>query len=115
MSDAVARAALPSDLTMDIINRSAVILRPKRPYLEWTTQDHPAYSEERRLYFDAPDGSENQLVNMIPLQDVTAEGEVFTRFRIGFNNSGPAKVIIQAVMTAVESRHNVNNSVWVIG
>ncbi len=33
------QALPPCCLTMDILNRSAVVLRPKRPYLEWTKLD----------------------------------------------------------------------------
>lgn len=84
-------------------------------YLEWTTEAEPDYSPDRRLYFEVPTGMESQLISLLPLQNVTSADEVFTRFRIGFNNAKPAKVDIQAVMTAVDSRHNVNNTAWILG
>jgi hypothetical protein len=86
-----------------------------RPYLEWTTRRNPTFNSERRLYFDPPQKAGEQLISMIPLKNVTDENEVFTKFRIGFGNEKPAKVIVQALMTAVDSRHNINNAVWVMG
>lgn len=34
-----AQVVLPGRLAMDIVNRSAVFLRPRHPYLEWTKLD----------------------------------------------------------------------------
>jgi hypothetical protein len=90
-------------------------LADAKPYLEWTTKGHPTFSPIRRMYFDAPENLKNQVVSMIPLQDVVDEDETLTRFRIGFGNKAPAKIAIQAIMTAVDSRHNINNAVWVMG
>lgn len=90
-------------------------LEDAKPYLEWTTEKKPKYSSSRRLYFDPADSLDTQTVSMIPLQDVTEEDEVFTRFRIGFGNPKAARIAIQAMMTACDSRHNINNAVWLIG
>lgn len=90
-------------------------LEEARPYLEWTTEREPKYSPNRRLYFEAAQSMEKQTISMIPLGEATDEDEVFTRFRIGFGNPKPARIAVQALMTACDSRHNINNAVWMIG
>ena len=90
-------------------------LEGAKPYLEWTTERNRSYSSKRRIYFDAARDMEKQTVSVIPLGEVTDEEDVFTGFRIGFGNTQPAKIVIQALMTAADSRHNINNSVWIIG
>ncbi len=90
-------------------------LKDARPYLEWTTEREPEYSSERRLFFPPAQSMDTQTISMIPLSEQTEEDDVFTGFRIGFGNRKPARVAIQAVMTAADSRHNINNLVWILG
>ncbi len=84
------------------------------PYLEWTTERQPEFSPGRRICFEPADSMETKTVCMIPLNEVTAEDDVFTGFRIGFGNRRPAGIAIQALMTAADSRHNINNAAWII-
>lgn len=90
-------------------------LEEARPYLEWTTEREPEYSSTRRIFFPAAQSMEQQTISMIPLHEAAEEDDVFTGFRIGFGNRTPAGIAVQAVMTAADSRHNINNSVWIIG
>ncbi len=85
------------------------------PYLEWTTEKEPEFSEERRVYFEPAQSMEKQLISMIPLYKVVPEDAVLTGFRIGFGNKKSAKITVQALMTAADSRHTINNSIWVNG
>jgi len=45
---------------------------------------------------------------------VKIEGTI-TQFRINFDNSGPAKVVIKSFHTAPDTRHNVNNLNFIRG
>lgn len=90
-------------------------LEEAHPYLEWTTDRHTSFNSKRRIYFAPAQGMEQETISMVPLGEATKDDEVFTRFRIGFGNRKPAKIVVQAMMTAVDSRQNINNAVWIIG
>lgn len=103
-------------------------------YVEWTTTEHKEFSPERRFYF-APATPEGELHTYMPMGGgggklVTVQGEqrtmipvyqlsswsgTITRLRIGFNNSGPAKVVIKSFHTAHDTRHTVNNLNFIRG
>ncbi|MHB8900777.1 MAG: glucosidase family protein, partial [Thermoguttaceae bacterium] len=84
-----------------------------RPYIAWTTADKPDFDAERRVAFSPPDGSTDlRYVNVAMYGHRLWTGR-FTRLRIGFGNAGPGKVTIKSLITAVDSRHPTNNSVFV--
>lgn len=103
-------------------------------YVEWTTKDQPEFSSERRVYF-SPAGSggrphaympmgggagklNTDLVEtrtMIPVYRLPAWTGTITGLRIGFNNAGPAKLVIKSFHTACDTRHNINNSNFIRG
>ncbi len=84
------------------------------PYLEWATESESGFSKSRRMYFD-PAGAEFTTHTVIPMYlNKEWTGKV-TRFRIGFDNSTGASVIIQALFTQYDTRQNVNNSSFIDG
>jgi hypothetical protein len=103
-------------------------------YVEWTTKEHPEFSRDRRAYF-SPAGSEQphtfmpqgggggkldtskgETRTMIPVYRVPGwSGQVVTGLRIGFDNAGPAKIVIKSFHTACDTRHNVNNPNFIRG
>jgi hypothetical protein len=90
------------------------------PYLEWTTVDDPSFGAGRRVRFTPPREdpdctSAGQTFTAIPLWPLIREDDRITRFRICFGNRVPAGVAIQIVMTAADSRHNVNNAAYIRG
>ncbi len=90
-----------------------------KPYVEWTTEEHPEFDDSRRAYFDkiaeaTPDTTfENQTYSVAEMWRFVREDLPITGFRVGFGNPEPARVCVQAFMTAADSRHNVNNTAFV--
>jgi hypothetical protein len=111
-------------------------------YVEWTTQDAPEFSPERRVYFSpatsvaarlpsaaatpvastapAPagprlsaDGGETR--TMIPVYRLAGWKGTITGLRIGLDNTGPAVLVIKSFHTACDTRHNINNSNFIRG
>lgn len=80
-----------------------------QPFLEWTTEDDPAFSEDKRFHF-APVESEAVVYTMIPtFRHPKWRGEI-TQLRINFDNRATgATVGIQALFTQYDTRHNINN------
>jgi len=93
------------------------------PYVEWSTAEHPGFSPERRAYFTLGktagydfDNEADDMVNiMIPLYKLPGWEGKFTRLRINFGDNAGAKVAIRSIITAVDTRHNVNNFTFVKG
>jgi hypothetical protein len=103
-------------------------------YVEWTTTDQPEYSPERRAYFSPatgggqphaymPMGGGGGKLNtdvvetrtMIPVYRLPGWRGTITGLRIGFDNAGPAKLVIKSFHTACDTRHNINNSNFIRG
>ncbi|HOE67069.1 MAG TPA: hypothetical protein PLO62_11140 [Candidatus Hydrogenedentes bacterium] len=85
------------------------------PYLEWTTQDAPDFSPQRRMYF-TPIESDEFVYAMIPMHQHPAWKGAFNRLRIRFDNStSGAHVGIQALFTQFDTRHTINASNFIRG
>ncbi len=90
-------------------------LGPARPFIEWTTEQSPEFSENRRVYFDAVE-SDSIEYTMIPMYRSPEWKGIITRLRIQFaNESDAAEVGIQALFTQYDTRHNINNANFVRG
>jgi hypothetical protein len=86
-----------------------------RPYLEWTTDDAPSFTPDRRVSFD-PIDSPNVICTMIPAYNHPRWKGIITAIRIGFGNRRPgAAVGIQALFTQYDTRHTINNTSFVNG
>lgn len=109
-------------------------LEDAKCYVEWTTQEAPEFSRERRAYFDGrSDGEPRTLLpqapadaraemppprearTMIAMYRVPTWKGVVTGLRIGFDNQAPGKVVIKSFHTASDTRHNVNNLNFIRG
>lgn len=102
-------------------------------YVEWTTTDHPQFSRERRCYFSpapsAPhvanaanstgtnqmDLSAIETRTMLPVYRLPGWTGTITGLRLGFDNPGPARVVIKSFHTACDSRHPINNPNFIRG
>ena len=111
---------------MDVAKRSVTYVRMEwlapelspqaQPYLEWTTAQEGEFSPQRRVYFSPPARDARiPVVTMIKLPENIGLEARITRLRIGFGNSAPGPITIKAIMTAVETRHNVNNPSYILG
>lgn len=102
-------------------------------WLEWTTVERPEFSAERRAYF-SPAGAGQALAympmggnagnlntaavearTMVPVYRVPGWSGTITGLRIGFDNAGPARVVIKSFHTACDTRHNINNLNFIRG
>jgi len=116
------------------LNWWAAGLTGTNPYVEWTTQDEPAFSPERRMYFSPArsaavskqvpsDGADIELSvtegvetrTMVPVFRLPSWKGTITGLRIGFGNIGPARVVVKSLHTACDTRHNINNSNFIRG
>ena len=103
-------------------------------YVEWTTKEHPEFSAQRRIYFSPagdsggaypllPMGGNNgkmalatiETRTMIPVYRLADWKGTVTGLRIGFDNPGPARVVIKSFHTACDSRHSINNPNFIRG
>ena len=103
-------------------------------YVEWTTRDQAEFSPQRRAYF-SPAGGDGQshtympmgggagklntnvveTRTMIPVSRLPGWKGTITGLRIGFANSGPAKLVIKSFHTACDTRHTINNPNFIRG
>jgi glycosyl hydrolase family 65 len=107
------------------LNWWAAGLETASPYLEWTTEDAPEFSAERRAYFAPAAGSDvkpealnttgSETRTMIPVYKLEGWRGKITGLRFGFDNRGLARLTIKSLHTACDTRHNINNSNFVRG
>lgn len=87
-----------------------------RPWVEWTTSETADFSTERRVYFDPPAAGDDFTYTMIPVGRHPDWRGPVTRLRVGFGNKAPGvRVTVQALFTQYDTRHNINNTVFLTG
>lgn len=88
-------------------------------YVEWTTQEKPDFSPERRVTFRPADAdadpSSTETRTMVRVERHPEWRGVITGLRIGFGNEGAARVVLKSLHTACDTRHNVNNLNFIRG
>lgn len=95
----------------------AVGLGSGQPYLEWRTKGQPAFSPEQRIYFAPVESASTMHYTMIPCyRHPRWKGQEIAQLRIGFGNPQPgAQVVVQALFTQYDTRHNINSQNFVRG
>jgi len=83
--------------------------------LEWTTQESPQFGADRRIDIVAPDDSRKDPYTHIPGYRHPKWGGVLTRLRVRADGAPGATITIRSLITAVDSRHNINNSFYLQG
>ncbi len=87
-----------------------------QPSLEWTTAEQPEFSRERRVFFSPPTEADGMTFTHVPLYRHPQWQGTLTRLRLNFGNAKPgAKLTLKSFITAVDSRHNINNSFFIQG
>lgn len=95
---------------------SASDLSGAQPWLEWTTSAQPDFSVSRRMAIPLPDGGRAITHEMLPLFRHPAWKGSVTRLRLNFGNTAPgAEVVIQALFSQYDTRHNINNFDYIRG
>jgi hypothetical protein len=91
-------------------------LHSAQPYVEWTTPESPAFTPERRMYFDALESTPTVQYTMIPVYRHPLWKGVINSIRLNFGNPQPgARIVIQALFSNYDTRHNINNQAWICG
>lgn len=90
-------------------------LEQAQPYVEWTTEQEPEFSPQRRFYFPPVSKSQGVVYTMIPVFRSPAWSGHITRLAINFDNPAEATVGIQALFTQYDTRHNINNQNFIRG
>jgi len=86
-----------------------------QPYLEWATEEEPQFRPKRRMYFDPISAGQGLVFTHIPVHRSPTWRGTITRLRLNFPDSSDAKITIHGLITAVDSRHNINNARYVEG
>lgn len=90
------------------------LLPSDRPSLEGFDQEDLGAAPARETEFSPLRADQGFRRTTVPLPKPSS-GAHWRRLRIRFGNSGPATVTIRAIHTAIDSRHNINNSSLVLG
>ncbi len=85
------------------------------PRLEWLTSEDVTFSPARAVPIDPPARDGKMTFAMTPVHTHPAFGGTLKRLAIRFGNTKPADVTIRAMMTAVDSRHNINAQCFIMG
>ncbi|MDF2439666.1 MAG: hypothetical protein JWN98_650 [Abditibacteriota bacterium] len=117
-----------------LLNWRGVGIGTLRPYIEWTTREHPQWSARRRVDFEPPTLGEKRVyhrgtkvlwdaveANDIVYQPIAVfrhpqwRGDI-TRLRIGFGNrEAKGHAVVQALVSSFDTRHNANNQAFIAG
>jgi hypothetical protein len=116
------------------LNWRAVGLERANCYVEWTTKENPEFGADRRAYFSPatavgqahaslPMGGNDGRIEvstvetrtMIPVYRLPAWKGTITGLRLGFDNPGPARIVIKSFHTACDTRQTVNNINFIRG
>jgi|GEM_PF-845267 len=117
---------LSPELAVDAFNAPFVEIRWKRkadeggdPYLEWTTEEEPDFSPERRMRFPGAEhdrGKGSLAFASIPLYRHPLWKGTIKRIRVfPAPDASSGKISINAIMTQYDTRHTINNSNFVLG
>lgn len=87
-----------------------------QPYLEWTTDEHPDFGPARRMYFSPIAPQDGMTYTHVSCYKHPRWRGTITRLRINFGNrEAGRKLTLKSLITAVDSRHNVNNARFLQG
>ncbi|MFQ3549173.1 MAG: glycosyl hydrolase family 65 protein [Armatimonadota bacterium] len=89
-------------------------LQDANPYIEWITEEEKEYSIDRRFYF-SPIDSETIVRSTIPMYKHPKWDGKITGIRLGFGNKTNGKVLLGAIFSVFDTRHNINSQSYIIG
>ena len=85
-----------------------------QPYLEWTTPTATNFVPDRRMYFEPPKAGQ-MVYTMVPMyRHPQWTGEV-AQLRLGLGNSATGHVVLRALFSQYDTRHNINGQNFVRG
>ena len=106
--------AAPSGLNSDDKSGRRGRRPSRKPYLEWTSVMFTNFDSKRRVYFKPITSADGLVFTVIPLlkNSYWNTNDTLTKIRICFGNTNPATVNIHSIFTAVDTRHDVNNAIY---
>jgi hypothetical protein len=81
--------------------------------IEWETAARPGFDAARRLPIRLPTEAEGMVYAMVPLHRHPDAGGTLTRFRLRVEGAAAGTVTLKSLITAVDSRHPINNAVYI--
>lgn len=83
-------------------------------YLEWATSTRNKFSAKRRVSGVTVESDTGDLFTVFPLHKCNdwKTNDTITKIRICFGNKKPEKLKIQSIFSAVDTRHDVNNMIY---
>jgi len=85
-----------------------------QPYIEWTTPAQTNSDRSRRMYFEPPK-PDLMAYTMVPMfRHPQWTGNV-AQLRLCLGNSAPGKLVLQALFSQYDTRHNINGQNFVRG
>ncbi len=93
------------------------ILENLRPYVQWKTTKNNEYNNERKSYFNDFKKALKRGEITFSIADISkAKGydvnDTITQYKISFENKNKTEIIVVGISAAVDTRHNINNSVF---
>jgi len=85
------------------------------PFLEWTTDASPEFSADKRMHFATLRAAEEYWYSMIPVHLSPNWKNNITRLRINFDNPRGARLDLRFIISALDTRHDVNNPAFIDG
>ncbi len=83
-----------------------------RPALCWLVDEEHEFDAHRRIRFAPRLDTDGMAYTMIPAYRHPGWRGRLKRLRIDFGNRGPATVTLKSLITAVDTRHPINNSIY---
>jgi len=81
-------------------------------FLEWTTAKETKFGPERRLAI-SPRTEPGLGISEIFMHAVPTWKGTLTRLRLRFENASGASITVREIFTAMDTRHNVNNAIYI--
>jgi hypothetical protein len=81
-----------------------------RAFLKWATSEQPEFNPDRRIAVAVP-GPTAQFEN-VPLYRHPAGRGTLSRLRLRFEQARGATVVLKSLITAIDTRHPINNSIY---
>ncbi len=84
-----------------------------RASIQWATTEKPEFDDGRSLSVPLPAAADGMVYTMIPLYRHTSADDTFTRFRLRLHSPSGGELTLKSLITAIDTRHPINNSVYV--
>ena len=90
-------------------------LGDSQPFIEWATKEKPGFGADRRIFFEAYEGS-TITYTVVPMYKHPEWKGKISQLRLGFGNPKPgAEATVQAFFTQYDTRQDINGQNYIRG